>query len=173
MKKRAERLAGSEGTSRQASVAPSPASVAPEPTEKAPTKKELKKNEKLKVNDAISHRDANTTTAKFIGGGSGMFGKKKKYSWMTGGAAGTASGASTPGRAGPVGAPSTPGGPAQPAPPEKLTADAARRLGTWREDKDKGRGIQVRDWIAVLEEDGREKRALQWCYLNLDQTEPK
>ncbi|EHK99387.1 hypothetical protein M7I_4683 [Glarea lozoyensis 74030] len=56
---------------------------------------------------------------------------------------------------------------------DKLTSDGVRRVGAWREDHDKGKGIQLRDWIAVLEEDGREKRALQLAYMNLDDSGPK
>ncbi|KAK5122584.1 hypothetical protein LTR85_003847 [Meristemomyces frigidus] len=33
--------------------------------------------------------------------------------------------------------------------------------GDWREDSLAGRGIQARDWVIVLERDGRERRALQ------------
>ncbi|RAL67609.1 hypothetical protein DID88_008362 [Monilinia fructigena] len=74
-------------------------------------------------------------------GGRNVFGKKKQYSWMT---AGSGSGTSTPGKI--------------------MAQDGVRRLGTWREDGVKGRKIQLRDWIMVLEDDGREKRALQKAY---------
>jgi hypothetical protein len=57
--------------------------------------------------------------------------------------------------------------------PERLTSDGARRLGAWREDKEKGMKIQIRDWIATLEDDGHEKKALQKAYANLDHSEPK
>ncbi len=57
--------------------------------------------------------------------------------------------------------------------PEKLTVEGVRRLGTWREDKEKGLGIQIRDWVSVLEEDGHEKKALQKVYMMLDSSEPK
>lgn len=176
--KRANRAkAAAEATTpRQGSAAPgTPGSVAPEMPEKAPTKKEQKKKAEAKVNEAASHAAANVTTAQFLGGGTGLFGKKKKYSWMTGGAGGGGggSGASTPGRIMTQGLPGTPTGGVGSAVPERLTADGVRRLGTWREDKEKGRGIQIRDWIFVLEADGREKRALQKAYANLDQSEPK
>ena len=170
LKKRQERMTG-DGISRQGSIVPgTPGSVAPDPMEKAPTKKEQKKKLESKANEAASHAAANVTTAQFLGGGGGRFGKKK-YSWMTGGSGGPGSGASTPGRNGQ--GPATPGGPSLPAAPEKLTGEPARRLGTWREDKEKGLGIQIRDWIVVLEQDGHEKKALQKAYLFLDQSEPK
>jgi len=92
---------------------------------------------------------------------------------MTGGAGGSASGTSTPGRITTQGLPGTPGGAGGNAVPEKLTGEGARRLGTWREDREKGVGIQIRDWITVLEEDGHEKKALQKAYMFLDQSEPK
>jgi len=124
-----------------------------------------------KVNEAASHAAANVTTAQFLGGGGGLFGKKKKYSWMNPGASG--SGASTPGRIMTQGLPGTPGGPVANPAPEKLTIDGVRRLGQWREDKEKGTGIQMRDWITVLEEDGHEKKALQKAYMFLDLSDPK
>jgi hypothetical protein len=173
LKKRQSRASG-DGTPRQGSVIPgTPGSVAPESSEKAPTKKEQKKKLESKANEAASHAAANVTTAQFLGGGGGLFGKKKKYSWMTGGGGGPGSGANTPGRLNTQGLPTTPGGPVQPAALERLTVDSARRLGTWREDKEKGTGIQIRDWITVLEEDGHEKKPLQKAYLFLDQSEPK
>ena len=87
--------------------------------------------------------------------------RKKNYGWMT---AGSTSGANTPGRIMTQGLPGTPAGVVVNAAPERLTSDGARRLGTWREDKEKGRGVQIRDWVAVLEVDGRERKALQRAY---------
>ena len=176
IRKRNERTARASGdTSRQGSIVPgTPGSVAPESSEKAPTKKEARKKAEAKMNEVASHAAANVTTAQFLGGGSGrsLIGKKKKdYSWMTGGGGG--SGASTPGRIRTSGLPGTPGGQVGPSAPEKLTADGVRRLGQWREDKEKGKGVQFRDWIYVLEQDGREKMALQKAYAHLDQSEPK
>ncbi|KAF4636802.1 hypothetical protein G7Y89_g1297 [Cudoniella acicularis] len=172
LRKRAARISG-DVPGRQSSVAPgTPGSVAPEISEKAPTKKEQSKKAQSKMNEAMSHAAANNTTAAFLGGGGGLFGKKKKYSWMMGGGGGSGSGASTPGRIMTQGLPGTPGNTGPPA-PEKLTAEPVRRLGQWREDQDKGKGIQLRDWVAVLEEDGREKKALQKAYMSLDQSEPK
>lgn len=162
-----------DGTPRQNSVAPAtPGSVAPETPDKGSTKKEQGKKAQAKANEAASHAAANVTTATFLGGGGGLFGKKKKYSWMTGGG-GPGSGASTPGRAAAQGLPGTPGTPAANQGPEKLTVDGVKRMGTWREDQEKGKGIQIRDWVATLEQDGREKKALQRAYTFLDNSEPK
>jgi Transcription initiation factor TFIID component TAF4 family len=173
LRKRQARATGGDVSSRQSSVVPgTPGSVAPEAPEKAPTKKEQTKKAQAKVNEAANHVAANQTTSQFLGGGGSMFGKKKKYAWMTGGAGGGGgSGTSTPSRLMAQG-----GGhstPATPAVPAKLTSDGVRRVGAWREDHDKGKGIQLRDWIAVLEDDGREKRALQLAYMNLDDSGPK
>lgn len=143
-----------------------PGSVAPEAPEKGSSKKETKKKADNKASEEANHRAANATTSQFLGGSRGLFGKSKKYSWLDASASGT----STPSRLMTSGLPGTP--PPAPA-PEKLTAEGVRRLGMWREDKEKGAGIQLRDWICVLEDDGREKRALQHAYMILDGSEPK
>jgi hypothetical protein len=174
IKRRMDRAATAAGggAQRQASIAPgTPGSVAPELNEKLPTKKEQKKKAEAKVSEVATHAAANATTAAFLSGGAGgRFGKKKGgYSWLTGG---SASGTSTPGRINTQGLPGTPAA-IGPAPVEKFTIDGARRLGQWREDKEKGRGIQMRDWVSVLEADGRAKKTLQKAYLFLDQSEPK
>jgi hypothetical protein len=164
---RRARQSGETATPRQGSIVPgTPGSVAPDPVEKAPTKKEQRKKAELKTSEANNHAMANSTTAQFLGGGAGLFGKKKQYSWMTNsGTTGGSSGSSTPGRIRTQGL--TPGVPVNAA-PERLTSDGARRLGTWRENHPKGDGIQIRDWMVVLEDDGREARALQKLYANLD-----
>jgi hypothetical protein len=169
LRKRRNRLEGG-GASRAGSVIPgTPGSVAPDPMEKAPTKKEQKKKAEAKVNEAANHAAANATTTQFLGGGGGLFGKKKKYSWMTGSASGT----STPDKIMTQGLPGTPSGQVLNSGQERLTNEGVRRLGTWREDKEKGMGIQIRDWVAVLEQDGREKKALQRAYAILDESQPK
>lgn len=106
----------------------------------------------------------------FVGKMGSVFGKKK-YNWMTGGGR---SGASTPARSGTPG----PGGNTAAAPavqPEAmpLTTDSRNRLGNWREDKEKGKGVQLRDWIAALEADGLEHGTLQGAYDRLDTSGPK
>ncbi|KAF4473157.1 tpa inducible [Fusarium agapanthi] len=161
-------------TSRAGSVAPgTPGAVAPE-APKAMTKKEMKKNQQMKAAEIDSHQSQNTTSSLFagFGGKGGLFGKKKAgktYDWMTRG-----SGASTPTR-NVSGAGKGPGGlGAAPAPANMaMTTEGRNRLGTWREDKEKGRNIQLRDWVSVLERDGREGKALQKAYLYLDASNPK
>ena len=169
LRKRKSRLEGG-GVSRAGSVIPgTPGSIAPDPMEKAPTKKAQKKAE-MKTNDAVNHAGANATATQFLGGGGGLFGKKKKYSWMTGSTSGTATPAQMMNTSN---LPGTPTGKVGSPAEEKLTADGVRRLGTWREDKEKGRGIQIRDWMVVLEGDGRAKKSLQHIYASLDDSQPK
>ncbi|KAM5355630.1 hypothetical protein ACJ41O_002276 [Fusarium nematophilum] len=153
-----------------------PGGAAPEP-EKAMTKKEMKKNQALKAAEANSHANQNMTSSMFagLGGKGGLFGKKKTgktYDWMNVGRGG--SGASTPTRNAP-GSGKGSGGSAAPAAPANLamTTEGRNRLGTWREDKEKGKNIQLRDWVTVLERDGREPMALQRAYLGLDASNPK
>lgn len=140
--------------------------MAPDPGEKAPTKKELKKKESAKQTEAQNHKAANQTTAAFLGGGSSMFGKKnKKYSWLTGGTGG----ASTPGKIN-TQIIAQGGGQATQQAPEKqrLTSEGVRRIGELREDKVRGDKVQLRDWVAVLADDGKEVKALQKAYNRLE-----
>ncbi|OAA67160.1 Transcription initiation factor TFIID component TAF4 [Niveomyces insectorum RCEF 264] len=160
-----------------------PGSAAPD-TDKAPTKKELKKNAAAKVAEQNDTLSANRTSMAFLGG------RKKQYSWMSGG-----SGASTPkrsfsaggggagggGSGGGGGAAGTGGGPGGsggggaggtsgrgPSEPAMLTAEGRTKWGSWREDGIKGKDVQLRDWVVVLEADGRDTVALQSAYDKLD-----
>jgi hypothetical protein len=141
------------------------------------TKKEMKKNQQAKAAELDSHQSQNTTSSLFagLGGKGGLFGKKKTgktYDWMNVGRGG--SGASTPTR-NPSGLGKGAGGSVAAAAPVNMamTTEGRNRLGTWREDKEKGRNIQLRDWVSVLERDGREHKALQGAYLRLDASNPK
>lgn len=153
-----------------------PGSVAPE-SDKPMTKKEMKKSQALKAAEANSHANQNLTSSMFagLGGKSSLFGKKKgakTYDWMNVGRGG--SGASTPTKAaagGGKGINGTPG--AISAANVAMTTEGRNRLGTWREDKEKGKNIQLRDWVVVLERDGRESKALQQAYIHLDASNPK
>ena len=140
------------------------------------TKKEMKKSQALKAAEANSHANQNLTSSMFagLGGKGGLFGKKKTgktYDWMNVGR--TGSGASTPTRAapGPKGASGAPGTPAGANHP--LTTEGRNRLGTWREDKEKGKNIQLRDWVVILERDGRETKALSAAHSQLDMSLPR
>jgi hypothetical protein len=129
-----------------------------------------------KAAEASNHANQNLTSTLFAGlGGKGsLFGKKKQgktYDWMN---VGRGSGTNTPSRGTPGGGkgPNAPGGtPASGS--VMLTTEGRNRLGTWREDREKGRNIQLRDWVHALERDGREGRALQRAYTELDLSGPR
>lgn len=164
-------------TSRAPSAAPgTPGSIAPEP-EKAMTKKEMKKNQALKAAEANSHANQNLTSSMFagLGGKSGLFGKKKSgksYAWMNAGGGG--SGVNTPTKGTPGGVKGPGGAIGSPSPANMaLTTEGRNRLGGWREDKEKGKKIQLRDWVSVLERDGRASKALQHAYVRLDLSDPR
>ena len=162
--------------SRSNSIAPgTPGAVAPEP-EKQLTKKELKKNQALKAAEANNHANQNLTSSMFagLGGKSSLFGKKKAgktYDWMNVGRSGSGTSTPTKTSGGPKG--SLPGASTPNPGPQALTTEGRNRLGTWREDKEKGRNIQLRDWVNVLERDGRELKALQDAYIALDSSTPR
>jgi hypothetical protein len=159
------------GASRAGSMTPgTPGTVAPDP-DKALTKKEQRELKKAGggkggrggVGDT-STATANQTLQHLMGGFGGRK-KGKQYSWMT---AGT-SGASTPTRLSTTDLPGTPGAASTRATqPPPLTIEGKQRLGTWREDGDKGKQIQLRDWITVMEIDGLELKAIQDAYIKLD-----
>lgn len=142
-----------------------PSQVAPE---KPLTKKERERQAKMGQTEEVLHKNANTTAAMALGMGK----KKKKYSWMTGG------GGAPPSN--PYKAPKAAASPVtngtstgkSPAGGVENGVDRAlqvreRKWGGWREDGIEGRGIQIRDWVQVLERDGREKKALQKALLDL------
>ncbi|ORY13431.1 transcription initiation factor TFIID component TAF4 family-domain-containing protein [Clohesyomyces aquaticus] len=145
------------------------------------TKKERDRIAKIGQTEEVLHRKANETASMALG-------KKKKYSWMTGGGGGGGggglggglgggSGASTPrlntavgGAAGSASGTATPA--QQPGPSidrgliaRKRTFGDAIELGAI------GKGIQVRDVIHVLELDGREKKTLVQILARLKNTE--
>lgn len=173
LRKRQKRVNPESATSasRAGSVAPgTPGIVAPDP-DKALTKKEQRELKKAGggrggrggVGDT-STATANQTLQHLMGGFGGRK-KGKQYSWMTAGA----SGASTPTRLNSMDPPGTPGSAAATrATHPSLTTDGKQRLGTWREDGDKGKQIQLRDWITVMEIDGLELKAIQDAYIKLD-----
>jgi len=170
LKKRQKRLHPETATgSRAGSAAPgTPGSVAPEMELKAPSKKEQKKGAAKMAHDANSTASANQTLNTLMGGFGGKK-KKKAYSWMTGGG----SGASTP-RANTQDSGAASAQPGSKAPEKTVfTQEGKNRLGTWREDTEKGKNIQLRDWVAVLEMDGIDVKALQAAYIKLDSSTPK
>ncbi|KAK1834649.1 transcription initiation factor TFIID component TAF4 [Podospora conica] len=166
LKKRQKRTNPDTATagSRAGSVAPGTPGADSEA--KAPSKKELKKGAALaKAAEAASTASANQTLSTMMGGFGGRK-KGKQYSWMKG------SGANSPR----IGTPGTPGaslpgsGGGIKAPVEaRLTQEPKTRWGTWRENI-QGKNIQMRDWVTVLEMDGKDQPALQVAYSKLDAT---
>jgi hypothetical protein len=139
------------------------------------SKKEQRKSAQAKAAfDSLSQASQNQTTSLFLGKSKGLFGKKT-YGWMNkGGAAGSRSGASTPARPGTPGP--TPGEGNAPGEPAPLTSEGRNRLGTFREDKEKGKSIQLRDWVAAVEGERLTKveaRTLQSAYDRLDSSGPR
>lgn len=147
------------------------------PDVKPTTKKAAKKEAEAKATEAQQHQNTNATVVMALGGGGArnLFGKKKGgYSWldkkpnagqMTGfpvpsklntslKADGAISGGVGPDAVGGVlnGTYLPPGG---------------RRIGEWREDRERGAGIQLRDLVSVLEADGKEKKVLAKLYSKL------
>lgn len=127
------------------------------------TKKEQMKQQKEAKNavEAQSSTTTNQTAAMMAMGKKG-----KKYSWMSGPATHTnrfakpgATGASGGGSGSASGGTSTPVKKEGTRTPTNAEADDAGMVkwGEFKEDK----GVQMRDWVLVLERDGREKKALQ------------
>jgi hypothetical protein len=127
------------------------------------TKKEQIKQQK-EAKNAIEAQSSTTTnqTASMMAMGK----KGKKYSWMNGPSQHTNRFA----KPGSVGGPGGGGGSGSGGTSTPIKKEGARtptttepdnagivKWGEWKEDK----GVQMRDWVAVLERDGREKKALQ------------
>ena len=167
LRKRQKRLNPESATagSRAGSVAPgTPGSVAPESDNKAPSKKELKKGAAAaRLAEASSTASANQTLNTLMGGFGGRK-KGKQYSWMKSGG----SGANTP-RVSTPGAPAAGAVASTPKAPEEArpTMDGKTRWGTWRENI-QGKNIELRDWVAALEMDKTDIKAIQDAYLKLD-----
>jgi hypothetical protein len=153
--KRRARLAGSSATPADTPI------VVPLPPPEKMTKKERDRINKIGQTEEVLHRKANETASMALG-------KKKKYSWMTGGggagagagAGGGASGASTPRLNTTIGGPSGAATPAQPPPDRALIARRRQFEGCRMESTPENNKIQLRDLIHVLENDGRERKTL-------------
>lgn len=108
-------------------------------------------------------KQANQAAAMALGGGS------KKYAWMTAAtaAAPAALGAGVGLGRGSVSASRTGSG-AVPTVPQvdagMKSKETWKKLGEWREDGKGGEGVQIRDFVGVLERDGFERRTLARCY---------
>ena len=85
--------------------------------------------------------------------------------------AGGGSGASTPRPQGASGASSGIGGSTTKVGRGPLTRAGVTYLGQFREDSEKGKNIQLRDWIVVLEDRGLDSRSLQIAYDKVDKSD--
>ena len=134
---------------------------APSLDKKGMSKKEAKKLVDTKASEAQQHQQsvetARLATSSMMSGR--MFGTKKSYSWLS---RATSSGFSTPSRPGSTAPPV--GGAEKTPRPGEAPAAPSKRFGSWREDKEKGLGIQVRDILFMLELDGRGSRHVQKAY---------
>jgi hypothetical protein len=147
LRKRAKRQAGASAT--QADAPPPPITIPP-----PISKKDIAAAKRQNQSETAVFSKANETASMALG-------KKKKYSWMTGG--GPASGASTPRPAAGV-APSGSGAatPATQTPDKNIKGLKKRTFGEMLEEKGRktGSNIQLRDLIHVLDNDGKEKKTL-------------
>ncbi|KAI1427479.1 hypothetical protein F5Y12DRAFT_154807 [Xylaria sp. FL1777] len=154
---------GADAGSRSGSVAPgTPGSIAPDGGDAKSLSKKEGKKAAAKAAESSSGTTVNATLSLFTGG------KKKKYSWMNSSAG---SGASTPRPQGTSGVPPGTGGSATKAGRGPLTRAGVAHLGQFREDSEKGKNIQLRDWIVVLEDRGFDPRSLQVAYDKVDKSD--
>ena len=128
---------------------------APEPApQKSLTKKELKKQQDAKVSEAQQHAATNNASNLALGGAFRV--GKKKISWMTQKTPLANPGFMPPKAAGTAQATRATGG--------SVGASSAVQSGKWlgdfREDGENGSGIQLRDVVATLEYELKEKRAI-------------
>lgn len=143
------------------SGATTPIGKAPGSEKKGMTKKEAKKMMDSKVSEAQQHQQsvetARMATNSMLSGR--VFGTKKSYSWLNRGPS-TPSGFSTPSRVNTA----TPSGGDKNGRAGEPAVMPTKRLGTWREDQEKGAGIQMRDILFMLEMDGRGRKHVQKAY---------
>ena len=113
-----------------------------------------------KVNEAAQHAATTKTMNMALG-----FSGRATPSWMKKGADTTPSNPYLPNKpkAGPLG--SKGGGPGVNGSGSGLPK--SRVFGQFREDRETGAGIQLRDLMSILEHDGKEKKALQRAYSRL------
>jgi len=130
-------------------------SVAPELGERKMSAKESRKINQSKIDEANSHRAANSTASMMLGGLG--IGKKKKYSWLN----------PAPSSSLPNSRPGTPVVNVSVATPRPAPVYWTRRMGEWNEQGERGQRIQIRDWVGALEGDGREKKTIIKAYLKM------
>ena len=129
--------------------------IAPDIDTKKGTKKEGAAAKK--VNEAAQHAATTKTMNMALG-----FSSRATPSWMKKGADTTPSNPYLPNK--PKAGPQTSKGGATAVNDTISGLPKSRVFGQFREDKENGSGIQLRDVISVLEHDGKEKKALQRAY---------
>jgi hypothetical protein len=154
--------ANDDGTAAEAEITSATTASAPAgPEQPKMTKKEQMKQQKEAKNavEAQSSTTTNQTAAMMAMGKKG-----KKYSWMSGGGAPSHTNryikpSATAGSGSASGGASTPVKKEGGTPTGNGEGDEAGMVkwGEFREE----RGVQMRDWVGVLERDGRERKALQ------------
>lgn len=149
-----------EGTETPSTPTPSTpmGEKAPNVEKKGMSKKEAKKTVDAKVSEAQQHQQSVETARRATSGimTGRLFGAKKSYSWLN---KATSSGFSSPSRPGAAAANVDKG-----ARGGETAVIPKKRIGDWREDREKGAGIQVRDVLFTLELDGRGARHIQKAY---------
>ena len=152
-KRKASGVMASE-QSRASSVAGTPTPGTPGDVAPRISKKEQKKQADARANEAQQHAATSNAVNLALGGGFVFGQKKKKISWMTSKQPSTDSFAP----------PKRQASSQQASAGGKGGGSSGPVLGTLREDKEDGRGIELRDVIHILEPDLREKRALSRAY---------
>ena len=156
-RKRAERaaVAATASTPQSPTDTGTPApevSIAPLAQKQTKKERETAAKKERNMTEESQTQSANVAANLALGG--------KKYAWMSKIGAGKQAPKQTPGKPGAV--------PAVQKKKEGVDAIVDRKYGSWREDGVGGKGVQLRDWIGVLEMDGRERKTLQWAYTKLE-----
>lgn len=153
---------GSSGTSTPAT--PASGTLGDRAPEVKLTKKERERLAKASgVSEEQQTRNANSTATMQLGG--------KSYNWMSRKAAPPTPAATTARLAAAATGAAGAGGGSGTAQKAAGTADSllgkVAKLGEWREDAVGGKGVQMRDWVGVLEADGKEKKTLCFAMARL------
>lgn len=153
-----QRRAAKTGANGAGSDTTGPSDIAPD----VDTKKGNKNREAVskKVNEAAQHAATTKTMNMALG-----FGSRATPSWMKKGADTTHSNPFLPNKAKAGAQGSKVGASNTNAAGSGLPK--SREFGQFREDKETGSGIQLRDLISVLEHDGKEKKGVQRAYSRL------
>ncbi len=140
---------------------------------KPTTKKAAKKEAEAKATEAQQHQNTNATVSMALGGGAkNLFGKTKGYSWLDKKPnAGQMTGFPVPSKLNTAvkadAGPSAANNSVSAGPNGGFLPAGGKRFGEWREDRERGAGIQLRDLVSVLESDGKERKVLSRLYTKL------